>query len=197
MADVKFEKYDLNPNVDRFIGDYNKALRNAHIVTDIGEFHFPGDLRNFIESKAVYAELRWPFIYHDHCMKNEGETEYAQRMFTWEQFEKSIDFGFPILNLTDSDINKHVLYRIIERGGNRIGPRRGVLFAQDFELDINVPVAYAIDWSDPYLYDFLKPLVQQLDLNMLCPANYFCRTSDSLNDIQEVRLKDVLESISS
>lgn len=32
------------------------------------------------------------------------------------------------------------MYRIIERGGNRIGPKRAFLFAKEFGRDIRIPV---------------------------------------------------------
>jgi len=193
MANSKFKEYDLNHKVDTFVRQYDKALRKTDAVTDIGEFHFPRELKDFIEFKAVYAELRWPSVYYSHWIEKEGKkTEDAQQRFTWEQFENSRDFGFPVLDLTDKDIDQQVLYRIIERGGIRIGARRGVLFAQDFGLDVNVPVAYAVDWSDPHLYDFLEPLVSQLNLDTVCPANYFERNSDCLRNVKELRLEEVL-----
>ena len=42
-----------------------------------------------------------------------------------------------------------VMYRIIERGGNRIGPRRAFLFAKEFNRNIDIPMMYGIDYSDP------------------------------------------------
>ena len=35
-----------------------------------------------------------------------------------------------------------VMYRIIERGGNRIGPRRGFLFAKEFGRNIDIPMIF-------------------------------------------------------
>ncbi len=134
MVNSKFQKYDLNHKVDTFIAQYDRSLRQAHIVTDIGEFHFPRELKDFIESKAVYAEMRWPSVYYGHWMENENQrTADAEKTFTWEQFQNSRDFGFPRLDLSEQDIDQQVLYRIIERGGNRSGARRGVLFAQDLD----------------------------------------------------------------
>ncbi len=200
MENSKFQKYDLNYKVDAFIGQYNRALKEAKIVTNIGEYYFPRELRDFIESKAVYAEFRWSLVYDSHLVENERQkTEEAQKIFTWEQFENKFkntrDRSYiPTLGM-EKDIDQQVLYRIIERGGNRIGARRGVLFAQDFELDINIPAKYAIDWSDPYLYEFLKPLIPKLNLNIVCPSNYFLRDSNSLENIEEIRLEEVLSKL--
>jgi len=129
-------------------------------------------------------------------MENEMQgTANAQKIFTWEQFENSRNFGFPKLELTVQDLNNQVLHRVIERGGNQSGAKRGVLFAQDFGLDINVPVAYAIDWNDPHLHDFLEPLIPQLNLDTICPVNYFSRNSDNLKNVEEVRLGEVLSKL--
>ncbi len=48
-----------------------------------------------------------------------------------------------------------VMYRIIERGGNRIGPRRGLLFAKEFGTNIDIPMIYGVDMSDPGLDEFI------------------------------------------
>lgn len=186
MTDSRFERYDLNHKVDTYIRQYDKAVRQADIVTDIGEFFLPRELRDFIESKAVYAELRWP-----HFAGNEYATEED---LTWERFD-SLKLLQKSTGLPGS-VNEQVLYRIIERGGNRIGARRGLLFAQDFGLDVNVPVAYAIDWTDPDLFDLLEPLVAQLNVDTVCPVNYFARNSDGLRNVDEMRLEEVLSKLS-
>lgn len=52
------------------------------------------------------------------------------------------------------------LYRIIERGGIRVGPRRGLLFARDFNRNIDIPMMYAYDSSDPRLRSFLNMYIK-------------------------------------
>ena len=84
------------------------------------------------------------------------------------------------------------LYRIIESGGNRIGSRRALLFAREMNLGIEEPVQYSIDFSDPYLVKFLNPLIPELNLDMVCPLGYFLRNSNSLDNVQEITLRDVL-----
>ena len=188
----KFERYDLNHKVDAFIKDYDKALRKAQVVTDIGEFHLPKDLRNYIESKAVYAEMTWPYVYYSHWLERDNLRNEPKQLLEFNEIEGPINERFPRLNFTNKDINTQVLYRIMERGGDRIGPRRGVLFAQDAGLDINIPVSYSIDYSDPYLYDFLEPLVSRLDLDTICPEFYFARSSDEMKEVEETRLKEIM-----
>jgi len=191
MVNSKFQKYDLNNKVDTFIIQYDKAVKQAHIFTDIGEFHFPRELRDFIESKAVYSELRWPQVYGTRSIA--GNEHTSEEDLTWERFDELKPLhkstGLP------GSVDQQVLYRIIERGGNRIGARRGLLFAQDFGLDVNVPVAYSVDWSDPHLYDFLEPLIPQLNLDTVCPVDYFARNSDNLRNVEEVRLEEVLSKL--
>lgn len=84
------------------------------------------------------------------------------------------------------------MYRIIERGGNRIGPRRAFLFAKEFHRNIDIPMKYGIDKSDPglrlFIYEYLKSGGSQ---DLICYLDYFHRTSkkDKLNTI---KLKDLL-----
>lgn len=61
-----------------------------------------------------------------------------------------------------------VMYKLMLRGGNRVGSRRALLFAKEFNLDIDIPVKYGIDTSDPYLLDFLFSYIRfggRVDLN--------------------------------
>lgn len=53
-----------------------------------------------------------------------------------------------------------VMYRIIERGGNRIGPRRAFLFAKDFQCNIDIPMMYGVDYSDPGLRLFVNEYIK-------------------------------------
>lgn len=50
----------------------------------------------------------------------------------------------------------YVMYRIIERGGMRVGARRGFIFAREFERSIDIPMQYGVDYSDQNMYDFIK-----------------------------------------
>ena len=195
MFDSKFQEYDLNRKVDDFIKEYSREVVRNNVGTDIGKFHFPRELRDFIEAKAVYAELKWPYVYGYSDKEKKQIMEKSQQIFTWELFNERVRMTFLKLNLTNKDISQQAIHRVIERGGNRVGARRGVLFAQEFDLDINVPVSYAIDWSDPNLYDFLEPIIPQLDLNTVCPIDYFSRTSDDQILIPSMKLEDVISKL--
>ncbi len=86
------------------------------------------------------------------------------------------------------DIDKHlmmqeglldsVMYRIIERGGNRIGPRRGFLFAQEFKRNIDIPVMYGADYSDPGLRRFINEYIKAGgSKELVCYSGYFTCTN--------------------
>ena len=67
-----------------------------------------------------------------------------------------------------------VMYRIIERGGNRIGPRRALLFAKEFNRNIDIPMKYGVDTKDPDLRWFINEYINlggNKDLE--CYRNYF------------------------
>lgn len=71
-----------------------------------------------------------------------------------------------------------VMYRIIERGGNRMGPRRGFLFAKEFGRNIDIPMMYAIDRSDPGLRLFINEYIKAGgSKDLICYIGYFSRTN--------------------
>lgn len=86
------------------------------------------------------------------------------------------------------------MYRIIERGGNRIGPRRAFLFAKEFARNIDIPMKYAIDERDPGLRLFINEYLKLGGSKELkCYIGYFERTNkeqklDTIS-IQELLLK--------
>jgi len=187
-----FEKYDLNYKVDQFIKAHEAQLRKADALTDIGQYHKPRELRDHIEAKAVYSELRWPAAYYDHFGKKTSLNEEFKAKFTWDLFNIARPLGAKHFGMEEKQLDQNVLYRIIERGGIRTGPRRGVWFAEEFDLDINIPVSYSIDFSDPKLFEFLTSQLTSLNPNTVCPVDYFCRNSDKLKNVHEETLGDVV-----
>lgn len=88
-----------------------------------------------------------------------------------------------------------VMYNIIERGGNIIGPRRGLIFAYEFNKDISIPIKYGIDYSDLYLKDFISTYIKLGgNININCIIDYFYRDSDNY-DFTKNNLKDIMEKI--
>jgi len=67
-----------------------------------------------------------------------------------------------------------VMYRIINRGGEQIGPRRALLFAKEFNRNIDIPMIFGLDNFDP----FLKYLINEYlklggKIDLVCYKNYF------------------------
>lgn len=71
-----------------------------------------------------------------------------------------------------------VMYRIIERGRNRFGPRRAFLFAKEFGRNIDIPMAYGVDMSDPDLRLFMNEYIKAGgSKNLVCYVGYGSRAS--------------------
>lgn len=88
-----------------------------------------------------------------------------------------------------------VMYNIIERGGNRIGPRRGLIFAREFKRDISVPMKYGVDLSDPNLREFMDVYFRlggSKDLE--CIKEYFLRNCDDYK-FDTINLKELTRKI--
>lgn len=99
------------------------------------------------------------------AIPNNNELEEAIRNFEKWTYQKE-----EMLNC--------VMYRIMERGGNRMGPRRAFLFAKEFGRNIDIPMMYAIDRSDPGLRLFMNEYIKtggHKDLE--CYVGYFSRAS--------------------
>ena len=84
-----------------------------------------------------------------------------------------------------------VMYRIIERGGYRIGPRRAFLFAKEFGRNIDIPMIYGVDRSDPGLRLFINNYIKSGgSKDLVCYDGYFARTNKheklSIITIQEL-----------
>lgn len=76
-------------------------------------------------------------------------------------YEKRKKFKDELLNC--------VMYKIIQNGGKRIGPKRAFIFAKEFNRNIDIPMIYGIDQSDPDLYYFiLQYLKAGGNLNLNC-----------------------------
>ena len=78
--------------------------------------------------------------------------------------------GFAIKDFENKTYQKEemlncVMYRIIERGGNRIGPRRAFLFAKEFGRNIDIPMIYGVDSSEPGLRNFMNEYINSFEKN--------------------------------
>lgn len=85
-----------------------------------------------------------------------------------------------------------VMYRIIERGGNRIGPRRAFLFAKEFGRNIDIPMMYAVDRTDPGLRLFMNEYIKSGGSKDLeCYVGYFSRGSKK-EKLDNVTIQDLI-----
>ncbi len=101
------------------------------------------------------------------------------------EFEKAIKDYDNWVYQKDEMLNC-VMYRIIERGGNRIGPRRAFMFAKEFGRNIDIPMTYGVDYSDPGLRLFMNEYIKAGgSKELICYVNYFSRASkyEKLNTV--------------
>ena len=100
-----------------------------------------------------------------------------------------------LLTLRKSGMLDAVMYRIIERGGKKMGPRRALLFAKEFGRDLSVPMRYGIDLADPGLRNFLNTYVKMGgSKDSLCYVGYFNKTSDK-EKLNVVSIQDLLDTL--
>ena len=122
-------------------------------------------------------------------------------------FLKELDISIDLSEIEQAikkyDINEYlreeflncVMYNIIERGGNRIGPRRGLLFATEFKRDIDIPMKYGVDLSDSYLREFMNEYFKLGGSNdLICIVGYFNRTSDS-NKFDTINMQELIKQV--
>lgn len=88
-----------------------------------------------------------------------------------------------------------VMYRIIERGGNRIGPRRALLFAKEFQRDVSIPMIYGVDTFDPGLRNFMNEYFKAGgSKDIMSIRNYFYRASKYEN-LEKVSMEYLIKII--
>ena len=85
-----------------------------------------------------------------------------------------------------------VMYRIIERGGGRFGPRRGFLFAKEFGRNIDIPMMYGIDRTDPGLRLFINEYLKAGgSKDLMCYVGYFSRTN-KMQKLDMISIQDLI-----
>lgn len=86
-----------------------------------------------------------------------------------------------------------VMYRIIERGDGRIGPRRAYLFAKEFDRNIDIPLMYAIDFADGRLRNFINTYIKDGgNPDLECYKNYFYQTKD-YQKLDTITIRELLK----
>lgn len=107
------------------------------------------------------------------------------------ELEKTIKYADNWIYQKEEILNC-VMYRIIERGGNRIGPRRAFLFAKEFGRNIDIPMMYAVDYSDPGLRLFMNEYLKAGgSKNLKCYVGYFFRTNKT-EKLDTISVQDLI-----
>ncbi len=291
----------LDDKVDEFINWYTENMVKGN-YSDIGEFHKPNDMRNFIEKMAVWYELRYPDYVINRLMPGSGQemidindVMFRKNWYTndlldedsdvrdldWDQFYNTKAFinslpwserwllqepkyrdivywnchhrsshlhlsakgiiteaelmenitGIPDENLRGINIKtlveelknngieipieselenaikeydnriyqkeemlNCVMYRIIERGGNRFGPRRAFQFAKEFGRNIDIPMIYGVDRSDPGLRSFMNEYLKAGgSKDLVCYSGYFSRSS-KYEKLEIITLQELIQT---
>lgn len=85
-----------------------------------------------------------------------------------------------------------IMYRIMERGGEKVGPKRGFIFAKEFNRNIDVPMTYGVDFSDSYLNDFINAYLKAGgDKDLDCIEYYFTCMGD-YSRLRKINISDII-----
>ena len=124
-----------------------------------------GDASSLLNGKTIDE---WPSI-----MKENGfVVDYARINGIINNYKKRVQVRECLFD--------SIMYNLIERGGKYYGPRRGVLFAREFERDVRVPVSY----GDSSLA--LEYLVNDGDESLMCFSDYYD------GNLERKSVKDIL-----
>ncbi len=89
-----------------------------------------------------------------------------------KEIEKAVE-GYRKEEKSKEELLNAVMYRIIERGGPKLGARRAFLFAKEFGRDIDVPMMYGVDSTDAYQRTFINEYIKSGgSKNLDCYVNY-------------------------
>lgn len=160
--------FHLDSNGFVKIADYVELLNNSNI--QFKEENFIGK-----HIKEVY----------DYLKKLKLDIDLREMKDTIENYE---NFEYMKQKFLDC-----VMYNIIERGGNRIGPKRGLIFAREFKRDINIPMKYGVDTSDPKLREFMNVYFKLGGSKTLeCIDGYFNRDCDNY-PFKTINMKEIIK----
>lgn len=157
--------------IDDYRGDIIIYLTSNGFVKEIRETYLtPINGKNLDSSELIGMNIKDVIV----ILKEKYNCTDKQLKCIIEEinnYDNKIMFKEELLNC--------VMYRIIERGGNRMGPRRGFLFAKEFGRNIDIPMMYAIDRSDPGLRLFINEYIKAGgSKDLICYIGYFSRTNE-------------------
>lgn len=183
-----FEKAKYSDYTRLFIDDYRGDiiiyLTSNGFVKEIRETYLtPINEKNLDSSELIGMNIKDVIV----ILKEKYNCTDKQLKCIIEEinnYDNKIMFKEELLNC--------VMYRIIERGGNRIGPRRGFLFAKEFGRNIDIPMMYAIDRSDPGLRLFINEYIKAGgSKDLICYIGYFSRTNE-MEKLDTTSIQDLI-----
>lgn len=90
-----------------------------------------------------------------------------------------------------------IMYKIIKHGGIRIGPRRALLFAKEFNRNIDIPMQYAIDTTDANDITLIKIYLNNGGKkNLELFINYFCEGIENIM-FDKITIKEYIKHFAS
>lgn len=191
--EMKYSDYDVN----RIMFDSNQEDNASNFDTFLkllseDEKYF---FRKYRYPEIVYFNLKIGcghlHLYEDGIVEIDefsykgckGEGKHIKEVVE-NAIASGIDFptDSEMLKVIEKDKNKDklidevlnvVMYRLIERGGSIMGPRRAYLFAKEFKRNLDIPIMYGIDTSDSHLREFVnKYLNDGGNPDLVCYMDY-------------------------
>ena len=152
----------------------NPNFRGAHLhLTKNGSVEMAEDITGFTKSAIKDEELTGLTVRDVVKLFKDKGIELPEN----NELEKAIKEADKWIQQKEGILDC-AMYRIIERGGNRIGPRRAFLFAKEFSRSIDIPMMYAVDHSDPGLRLFMNEYIKAGgSKDLKCYVGYFSRAS--------------------
>lgn len=122
-----------------YLGNFNKiTLSSKGIILQIDFEEDKSNLIPLIKNKHITQVFKV-------LKKNFDDVEDVKDAITL--YEKTFALKEKFL--------ESIMIVIMLIGGEQIGPRRGLMFAEEFKLDLSLPMIYGVSKSDPFLKDFI------------------------------------------
>ena len=139
--------------------------------------------KNITKEKLEGKSLRDAIKYlEEENIRVPDSSEMKKTLF---QYENRVIFKEELLNA--------IMYKIIDRGGNRFGPRRAFLFAKEFNANPSIPMIYGIDMHSPgqrtFINEYLKAGGSK---DLVCYKNYFYGDQTNPEEYETISIGDLL-----
>lgn len=142
-------------------------------------------IQDLVNDKSEINELEWSDFYN-------YDVFYESLSFEEKEYLKKPKKDSYNLNYQYEEMLNCVMYRIISRGGYRIGPRRGFLFAKEFNRNIDIPMMYAEYEYDSGLRLFINEYLKAGgSKDLKCYIGYYNRISKDAT-LKTISVADLL-----